>query len=65
MLNGSEIATINVRHVRSVAMLKPSEDERLRAVLAAIREQLDRDISENVRELEEHRKKLSDEATKN
>ncbi|HWB33310.1 MAG TPA: hypothetical protein VG714_09070 [Acidobacteriaceae bacterium] len=63
LLNGSEIATINVRHVRSVAVLKPSEDERLRAILAAIREQLDRDAKETARKLEESRKKPTDKPT--
>ena len=41
LLNGSEIATVNVRHVRPVGILKPKEDPALTDVLIALRKQLE------------------------
>jgi len=37
LINGSEIATVNVRHVRPVGVLKPREDVELNETLLAIR----------------------------
>jgi hypothetical protein len=42
LLKGSEIATINVRHIRPVAVLNPKEDQELRKVFAALLEQIKR-----------------------
>jgi hypothetical protein len=52
LLNGSEIASVNVRHVRPVGVLKPAEDEGLSKALAELREQLDRHIEERQRTLQ-------------
>lgn len=40
LLNGSEIASVNIRHVRPVGVLKPQQDQDLMRVFAQISEQL-------------------------
>ena len=48
LLNGSEIATVNVRHVRPVGVLKPSEDEELLKAFAELRKQLNHQIKKEL-----------------
>jgi hypothetical protein len=59
LLNGPEIATVNVRHVRPVGVLKPAEDERMLKAFAALRDQIARDLRE-LQENEEASAKLRD-----
>ena len=40
LLNGAEIATVNVRHVRPLGVLRPNEDAELLKAFAALSEQL-------------------------
>lgn len=46
LLNGSEIASINVRHVRPVRVLKPKEDQELLKAFAALSQQLQKLVEE-------------------
>jgi hypothetical protein len=46
LLNGSEISSVNVRHVRPVGILKPNEDEELLKAFAALNQQLELRLSE-------------------
>jgi hypothetical protein len=45
LLNGSEIATINVRHVRPVGVLKPREDQELTKALIMLRDEIEKHVS--------------------
>jgi|GEM_PF-1546180 len=46
LVNGAEIATVNVRHVRPVAVLRPDEDKELLKAFAALRDQIERRLGE-------------------
>jgi hypothetical protein len=59
LLNGSEIATINVRHVRPVGILKPAEDERLRIAFAALRDQITRNLEEQRLKVQEQNDEIA------
>ena len=49
LLNGSEIATVNVRHVRPVAILNPAEDEDLVKAFAELRSQIEKRLIDRTR----------------
>jgi hypothetical protein len=44
LLNGSEISSINIRHIRSVAVLKPKENEELTKAFSALRDEIAKQI---------------------
>jgi hypothetical protein len=44
LLSGSEIATVNVRHVRPVGVLNPKEHEDLQKAFAALRQQIEKHV---------------------
>ncbi len=49
LLNGSEIATVNVRHVRPVAILKPEEDQELLQAFSQLRSQIEKRLTDRIR----------------
>ena len=48
LLSGSEIATINVRHVRPVGVLNPKKHEELQKAFAALRDQIEKQVGESL-----------------
>jgi hypothetical protein len=44
LLNGSEIATVNVRHVRSMVSLQPEQSQELIRAFAALRQQMEKHL---------------------
>jgi hypothetical protein len=44
LLSGSEIATVNVRHVRPVGVLNPKEHQDLQKAFATLRQQIEKHV---------------------
>ena len=48
LVNGDEIATINVRHVRPVGVLNPKDDQELQKVFAQLYEHLGKHLGKTI-----------------